>query len=62
MEVRGFLVHFCLPGLGVAAFLFEAGLDLRLLLGLARFVCPPTVCFSCFGPVLLALLACVKPC
>lgn len=34
-------VPFCLPGLGVVDLRLEAGLDLRLLLGLARFTCPP---------------------
>lgn len=39
--------EFCLPGLGVV-FLLEPGLDLRLLLGLARFVAPELDCFPEF--------------
>lgn len=42
-------VPFCLPGLGVADFLLEAGLDLRLLLGLALLPCPAGG-LSCLAP------------
>lgn len=42
-------VPFCLPGLGVVDLRLEAGLDLRLLLGLALFPCPPG-CLSCLAP------------
>lgn len=42
-------VPFCLPGLGVADLRLEAGLDLRLLLGLALLPCPPG-CLSCLAP------------
>lgn len=48
------LAPFCLPGLGVAALRLEAGLDLRLLLGLARFACPPPDGLSGFPLLLLA--------
>ncbi len=51
-DVNDALAPFCLPGLGVAAFLFEAGLDRRLLLGLALLACPTAVCLSCFPPEL----------
>lgn len=42
-------VPFCLPGLGVADLRPEAGLDLRLLLGLALLACPAG-CLSCLAP------------
>lgn len=45
----GIFVPFCLPGLGAADLRLEAGLDLRLLLGLALLPCPPG-CFSCLAP------------
>lgn len=41
-------VPFCLPGLGVADLRLDAGLDLRLLLGLALLPCPPG-CLSCLA-------------
>lgn len=55
-DVSVILATFCLPGLGVAALRFEAGLDRRLLLGLALFACPPVVCLSCL-PVTAVVLA-----
>ena len=52
---------FCLPGLGVADLRLEAGLDRRLLLGLALLPCPPD-CFSCLVPAPTAPVPVEKGC
>lgn len=54
-------VPFCLPGLGVADLRLEAGLDLRLLLGLALLPCPPD-CLSCLAPEPAAAVPVEKGC
>lgn len=54
-DVNTIFATFCLPGLGAVAFLFDAGLDRRLLLGLARFACAAPGCLSCFPAALAAL-------
>lgn len=52
---------FCLPGLGVADLRLEAGLDLRLLLGLALLPCPPG-CLSCLATAAPAPVPAEKAC
>lgn len=52
---------FCLPGLGVADLRLEAGLDRRLLLGLALLLCPPG-CLSCLPPAVPAPVPAEKGC